>query len=64
VRLCDLTGGCCPADLDGTSTVDFGDVSLALLMMGDVGSSADLDGSGAVDFADISLMLLDFGPCP
>jgi hypothetical protein len=64
VRLCDLTGGCCPADLDGTSTVDFGDVSLALLMMGDVGSPADLDGSDAVDFADISLMLLDFGPCP
>ena len=64
VRLCDLTGGCCPADLDGTSTVDFGDVSLALLMMGDVGSPADLDGSGAVDFADVSVMLLDFGPCP
>ena len=64
VRLCDLTGGCCPADLDGTSTVDFGDVSLALLMMGDAGSPADLDGSGVVDFADISLMLLDFGPCP
>ena len=63
VRLCSLTGTCCPSDLDGSGSVDFGDVSLLLLMMGDTGSPGDLDGSGSVDNADISLLLLDYGPC-
>ncbi|MFM7808712.1 MAG: carbohydrate-binding protein, partial [Planctomycetota bacterium] len=58
VRLCDLEGGCCPSDLDGSTQVDFGDVALLLLQMGDLGGSADLDGSGVVDSADISLLLL------
>ncbi|MFM7807352.1 MAG: hypothetical protein ACKPEA_05410, partial [Planctomycetota bacterium] len=63
VRLCELTGTCCPADLDGSGAVEFGDVALLLLQMGDTGSPADLDGSGSVDNADISLLLLDYGPC-
>jgi len=63
VRLCELTGTCCPADLDGSGAVDFGDVALLLLQMGDTGTAADLDGSGAVDNADISMLLLDYGPC-
>jgi hypothetical protein len=64
VRLCDLTGTCCPSDLDGSGRVDTGDIALLLLMMGDTSSPADLDGSGVVDAADLSLVLLDFGPCP
>jgi hypothetical protein len=63
VRLCDLEGGCCPSDLDGSGGVDFGDVALLLLQMGDLGGPADLDASGTVDSADISLLLLDYGPC-
>ena len=64
VRLCDLEGGCCPSDLDGSEQVDFGDVALVLLQMGDLGGPADLDASGAVDTADVSILLLDYGPCP
>jgi hypothetical protein len=64
VRLCDLESGCCPSDLDGSTQVDFGDVALLLLQMGDLGGPADLDDSGAVDSADISMLLLDYGPCP
>jgi hypothetical protein len=64
VRLCDLESGCCPSDLDGSTQIDFGDVALMLLQMGDLGGPADLDASGAVDSADIALLLLDYGPCP
>jgi hypothetical protein len=54
----------CPADLDGSGQVDFGDVAVALLDFGPCGECAsDLDGSGQVDFGDIALTLLDFGPC-
>jgi len=54
----------CPSDLDGSGGVDFGDISLLLLMMGDTASPGDLDASGRVDSADIALALLDYGPCP
>jgi hypothetical protein len=64
VRLCDLESGCCPSDLDGSTQIDFGDVALMLLQMGDLGGPADLDASGTVDSADIALLLLDYGPCP
>jgi hypothetical protein len=64
VRLCDLEGGCCASDLDGSESVDFGDVALLLLQMGDLGGPADLDASGTVDSADLALALLDYGPCP
>ena len=51
-----------PADLDGSGTVDFGDVTLAMLDFGPcTGCVADLDRSGTVDFGDVVLILLDFG---
>ncbi|MBU6317999.1 MAG: hypothetical protein KGR47_15900, partial [Acidobacteria bacterium] len=57
----------CPADLDGSASVDSGDVAAMLLSFGDCGSSncpADLDGSGGVDAGDIAALLLAFGDCP
>lgn len=54
----------CPADLDGSSTIDLGDVALAMLDFGPcAGCAADLDATGQVDFSDIALLLLDMGPC-
>lgn len=50
------------ADLDHSGTVDFGDVTLAMLDFGPcAGCAADLDGTGVVDFGDVVLILLDFG---
>jgi hypothetical protein len=49
-------------DLDRDGSVDFGDVSLALLEFGPCsGCDADLDGNGVVDYGDIALILLSFG---
>jgi hypothetical protein len=47
-----------PLDLDGNGVVDFGDVALIMLSMGDLGGPADVDGNGLVDFGDIALALL------
>lgn len=55
----------CPSDLDGSGSVDSGDVSLVLLDVGPCqGCAADLDGSGDVDSGDVSMVLLESGPCP
>ena len=48
-------------DLDGNGVVDSADVSLVLLMFGEVNSSGDLDQSGVVDSGDVSLVLLEMG---
>jgi hypothetical protein len=48
-------------DLDGSGTVDFGDIALLLMAMGDSDPAFDLDGSGTVDFGDIALVLMAFG---
>ncbi|MFM7809621.1 MAG: hypothetical protein ACKPEA_17095, partial [Planctomycetota bacterium] len=54
----------CAADMDGSGTVDSGDVAFALLDYGPCrGCAADLDGTGYVDFGDIAIMLLETGPC-
>lgn len=54
----------CVADMDGSGTVDSGDVALALLDYGPCPEcAADLDGTGYVDFGDIAIMLLETGPC-
>lgn len=54
----------CVNDLDGSGSVDFGDVLLVLASYGATGSPYDLDGSGAVDFGDVLLILSNWGPCP
>ena len=49
-------------DLDGSGSVDNGDIALVLLDYGPCeGCSTDLDGNGFVDFGDVALVLLSFG---
>jgi len=56
--------GCpCPADLDLSGDVGFGDVLAILGSWGDPGGPGDLDGSGTVDFGDLLLVLAAWGPC-
>jgi hypothetical protein len=50
-----------PADLDGSCSVDAGDVSIVLLDFGTAGGSSDLDGDGMVGSGDIGIVLLEFG---
>ena len=57
-----IGGNPCPADLDGSGTVDGGDMGLLLSQFGGSGS-ADLDGNGQVDGGDLGLLLVDWGPC-
>lgn len=46
-------------DLDHSGSVDYGDIALAMLSMGDSGGDADVDGSGLVDYGDIAVILLE-----
>ena len=55
----------CTSDLDGSDTVDFGDITICLLDFGPCSACpADVDESGEVDFGDLTVLLLSFGPCP
>ena len=57
-----LAEACRPiADLDGSGTVDAGDIGLMLLDFEAQGSPADLDRDGLVTAADLGLLLLEFG---
>lgn len=61
----DITDGTgCPEDIDGSGSIDFGDLLQILSDWGDKGGPADIDGSGVVDFGDILLILSLWGPCP
>ena len=53
----------CPADLDGSGAVDFGDILAILTAWGNKGGPEDLDQSGAVDFGDLLVVLGSWGPC-
>jgi hypothetical protein len=51
-------------DLDGSGSVDTGDLALALIEFGpSAAAHADLDGSGLIDFGDLALILIEFGTC-
>jgi alpha-tubulin suppressor-like RCC1 family protein len=56
------TGNPCPADIDGSGTVDYGDLSVVMLLMG-TWNTGDLDDNGVVDYGDVVYLLLEFGPC-
>ncbi len=59
VSSCEL----CPADLDGSGSVDFGDILAILSAWGNKGGPEDLDGNGVVDFGDLLIVLAAWGPC-
>ena len=53
----------CDADVDGSGTVDTGDVGILLLLWGPtipLFKFADLDRNGMIDSVDVGLVLLDF----
>jgi hypothetical protein len=52
----------CPEDLDGSGSVDGGDLAVMLGAWGS-GGPADLNGSGAVDGGDLAILLGAWGPC-
>ena len=55
----------CAADIDGSGSVDAGDLALVLAGWGAcAGCPADLDGSGTVDASDLALTLAGWGGCP
>ncbi len=54
----------CPADLDDSGAVDFGDILAVLSAWGNKGGPEDLDESGFVDFGDLLIVLSAWGPCP
>ena len=47
----------CSADIDGSGTIDFGDLNALLDQWGTPGPEADIDGSGTVDFNDLNILL-------
>jgi CxxC motif-containing protein (DUF1111 family) len=59
-----LAAGDCLGDLDGSRTIDGGDLGVLLGSWGGRSAIADLDGSGLVDGADLGLLFANWGPCP
>jgi len=55
-------GSSCPADIDGSGTVDAADLSTLLGNWGGTGAG-DVDGSGSIDAADLSALLGAWGEC-
>ncbi len=56
---------CCPADLDDSGAVDFGDILAVLSAWGPCEGDCpeDLDYSGDVGFSDLLIVLGSWGPC-
>ncbi len=62
LSVCRIRGEC-PADLDDSGDVGFGDILAILSAWGNKGGPEDLDGSGVVDFGDLLIVLSSWGPC-
>ena len=61
----DLTCPPCPADADGSGTVDLGDVMAVLTSWGPCeGCPADVTGDGTVDVEDLVAVIIGWGGCP
>jgi hypothetical protein len=60
---CDYSEPACVGDLDGSGSVDAGDLA-TLLGAWDGTGAADLDGSGSVDAGDLATLLGAWGECP
>jgi hypothetical protein len=62
---CEPDAAPCPADLDGSGSVDSADLAQVLSSWGTCGGcAADLDGNGSVDSADLAQVLSSWGACP
>ena len=54
----------CPADIDGSGTVDGSDLSILLNGWGAcAGCAGDIDGSGVIDGGDLAVLLNSWGGC-
>jgi hypothetical protein len=53
----------CPADVDGSGTVDVVDLLAVLAAWGDDGVPEDVNGDGVVDVLDLLDVLAAWGPC-
>jgi hypothetical protein len=53
----------CPADVDGTGTVDVDDLVAVILAWGTDDPDADVTGDGTVDVDDLVEVILSWGPC-
>jgi hypothetical protein len=53
----------CPADIDGSGSVDIDDLLILLASWGGTGD-ADINGDGTVDVTDLLELLAAWGPCP
>jgi hypothetical protein len=62
----DPCASACPADLDGSGSVDSADLAVVLSAWGPCSGvcAADLDASGEVDSADLGALLAAWGGCP
>lgn len=54
----------CVGDIDGSGSVDGGDLAMLLSLWGSGSGHGDLDGSGTVDGADLAVLLSNWGSCP
>jgi hypothetical protein len=65
---CSMHGACirtCGADLDGSGSLNFGDVTAFLTLYGQGSTGVDLDGSGSVNFGDVNAFLALYAQgCP
>lgn len=61
LRICGLSS--CEADLDGSGSVDGGDLASMLGSWGDAGPAADLDQDGVVSGGDLAILLGAWGAC-
>ncbi|MFG0292074.1 MAG: PEP-CTERM sorting domain-containing protein [Phycisphaerales bacterium JB050] len=51
----------CPADVDGSNSVDLADLNIVLANFGQATDSGDTNGDGTVDLADLNAVLAAFG---
>jgi hypothetical protein len=59
------TPNACPADLDNSGSLNFGDVSAFLTLYGNGDLAADLDNSGSLNFGDVTTFLTLYAQgCP
>ena len=59
-----LRAATCPADVDGSGSVDAGDLALVLAGWGPCsGCPADVDANGVIDAGDLALVLAGWGGC-